>query len=61
MEVKNGKYSAKKKWQAENLETIRTKSNKKYCIKCKLEQDKRTSLYIISMDFLTRYIMMLYG
>lgn len=38
MEVKKNKYSAQEKWQAENLETIRIKPNKKICLKCRLEQ-----------------------
>ena len=38
MEVKKSKYTAQHKWQAENLETIRIKPNKKLCIKFRLEQ-----------------------
>lgn len=38
MDVKKSKYSAQEKWQAENLETIRIKPNKKICLKSRIEQ-----------------------
>ena len=38
MVVKKSKYNAQNKWQAENMEKICLKINKKLCVKCRLEQ-----------------------
>lgn len=38
MDVKKSKYTAQHRWQEENLETIRIKPNKKFCLKSRLER-----------------------